>query len=154
MKTITLTVYANKRTKPEQGTFEVLTVDQVKAWAVPVSKPCTNCDHGKLSLTFQSADHVARFNTMYATAHSVGDTIQIDCGGCGGSQTRLVDTTPSHVWFVTINGDARQAKVNGKVRTWKRDTGRVELPVKYGLYEYATFDTSDIESGRLLRRIS
>ena len=25
-------------------------------------------------------------------------------------------------------------RVNGKVKTWKRDLGRVEVPVKWGLY--------------------
>ena len=26
-------------------------------------------------------------------------------------------------------------KINGAVKTWKRDTSRVEVPLKYGLYE-------------------
>jgi hypothetical protein len=30
------------------------------------------------------------------------------------------------------------AKVNGKVRTWKRDVKRIEVPIKYGMYSYAT----------------
>ena len=49
-----------------------------------------------------------------------------------------------HIWFRTISGDARQCKVNGKVRTWKRDLNRVEVPVKYGLYEYSTLTADDI----------
>lgn len=27
-------------------------------------------------------------------------------------------------------------RVNGKVKTWKRDTSRVQVPVKHGLYRY------------------
>lgn len=27
-------------------------------------------------------------------------------------------------------------KVNGKVRTWKKDKSRVEIPVKHGMYTY------------------
>jgi len=44
------------------------------------------------------------------------------------------------VWFVANDGKARQLTVNGAVRTWKRDSGRVEVPIKYGLYEYGCFD--------------
>ena len=50
----------------------------------------------------------------------------------------------SHIWLRTRNGDARQVKVNGKVRTWKRNAGRVEVPFKYGLYEYGKLQASDI----------
>lgn len=50
----------------------------------------------------------------------------------------------SHIWFQAINGEARKCKVNGKVRTWKRDPERVEIPVKYGMYEYGTFTEQDI----------
>ena len=31
-----------------------------------------------------------------------------------------------------------EAKVNGAVKTWKRDTDRLEVPIKYGLYSCAT----------------
>ena len=59
----------------------------------------------------------------------------------------------SHVWFYTAQGDAKRAKVNGKPKTWKRSPERVEVPLKYGLYEYATFDENDIANGRLLREV-
>lgn len=52
--------------------------------------------------------------------------------------------THSHIWFVDVSGKARQCKVNGKVRTWKRDPERIEVPVKYGLREYAVFTAADI----------
>ena len=44
-----------------------------------------------------------------------------------------------HVWFTATDGSARQCKINGKVRTWKRDANRIEVPCKFGLYEYCTF---------------
>ena len=50
----------------------------------------------------------------------------------------------SHIAFLDTNGQSRVCKVNGKVRTWKRDPHRVEVPIKYGLYEYGTFYASDI----------
>lgn len=55
-----------------------------------------------------------------------------------------------HVWFVANSGDARRIKVNGQPKTWKRDATRIEVPLKYGMYEYATFDSRDIANGRLL----
>ena len=44
-----------------------------------------------------------------------------------------------HVEFIGTQGDLRHCKVNGAVKTWKRDATRIEIPVKYGMYEYATF---------------
>ena len=54
----------------------------------------------------------------------------------------------AHIWIVCNDGKARQCKVNGKVRTWKTDPRRIEVPLKYGLREYTTFDVTDI--GRVL----
>ena len=57
-----------------------------------------------------------------------------------------------HIWFRGIgkDKDARRAKVNGAPKTWKRDSNRVEVPIKYGMYECARFDARDIADGRLL----
>lgn len=52
-------------------------------------------------------------------------------------------STHNHIWIHGNQGDARQVKVNGAVRTWKRDPSRVEIPVKYGLYEYHTMDARE-----------
>lgn len=49
-----------------------------------------------------------------------------------------------HITVRDRNGYARQVKVNGKVRTWKRDANRVEVPFKYGLYEYGVLQARDI----------
>lgn len=43
------------------------------------------------------------------------------------------------VMFLDNNGRVRGLTINGRPRTWKRDPSRVEVPVKYGLYEYGTF---------------
>ena len=59
-------------------------------------------------------------------------------------------TYGQHVWFRAVQGDARRAKVNGAPKTWKRDATRVELPLKYGLYEYARMYESDVAQGRIL----
>lgn len=53
-------------------------------------------------------------------------------------------TRERHIWFKANNGKARRCKVNGAVRTWKRDATRIEVPVKYGLYEYGVLTASDI----------
>lgn len=46
---------------------------------------------------------------------------------------------------VTDNaGQLRHCKVNGKVKTWKKDPTRFELPLKYGMYEFVRFSENDI----------
>lgn len=50
----------------------------------------------------------------------------------------------SHIWVRDLRGNARTVKVNGKVRTWKRDPNRIEVPCKYGLYEYFLLTAQDI----------
>jgi hypothetical protein len=37
-------------------------------------------------------------------------------------------------------------RVNGKVRTWSRDPGRIEIPCKHGLREHFTFTERDLAS--------
>ncbi len=56
----------------------------------------------------------------------------------------------SHIYALSNSGDARRVKVNGKVRRWKREPDRIEIPVKYGLYEYATI--TDIKRVLILER--
>lgn len=36
-------------------------------------------------------------------------------------------------------------RVNGKVKRWKRDPDRVQVPVKRGLYEYGYIDNGNFE---------
>jgi hypothetical protein len=45
----------------------------------------------------------------------------------------------SRAYFRTVDGIARMLTVNGQPKTWKRDASRVEVPCKYGMYEYSTF---------------
>lgn len=55
------------------------------------------------------------------------------------------------IWFIGTDGSARRIKVNGAVRRWKRSPDRIEVPVKYGMYEYGTFTASDFGfNGRAL----
>lgn len=61
---------------------------------------------------------------------------------------------PQHVWFVTNQGDAAKAKVNGRPKVWKTRPGEVELSLKYGMYEYAKFTEREIADGRLLKPVS
>jgi hypothetical protein len=57
-----------------------------------------------------------------------------------------------HIWFRSISGDARECKVNGAPKTWKRDASRVEVLIKYGIYEYYTFNQSELS--RLLVEVT
>ena len=48
-----------------------------------------------------------------------------------------------HVTKKNADGSAMRAIVTS-VKTWKRLPGRVEVKVKRGIYEYATFDENEI----------
>ena len=49
-----------------------------------------------------------------------------------------------HIWFIGLDGKARQLKINGQPKTWKRSPGKVRIPVKYGMYEYLYFTEQDL----------
>lgn len=44
-----------------------------------------------------------------------------------------------HRLFIALDGTARTVKINGRPKTWKTRPGDVDIPVKYGMYEHATF---------------
>ena len=48
------------------------------------------------------------------------------------------------LWFVSIQGDARRCRSNGRVKRWKTDPNRLEQPVKYGLKECGRFDANEL----------
>jgi hypothetical protein len=52
---------------------------------------------------------------------------------------------PQHFYMIDRNGNYRVVARNGKVRRWKRDTDRIEIPCKYGMYEYFTLYNKDIQ---------
>jgi len=47
------------------------------------------------------------------------------------------------IWVLARDGSARRVKVNGAVRRWKREPDRIEVPFKYGMYEYGTLYARD-----------
>lgn len=53
--------------------------------------------------------------------------------------------TGSHAPIRDQHGNVRTAKINGRVRTWKRNVNRIEVPLKYGLYDYLTDTAIDGE---------
>lgn len=48
-----------------------------------------------------------------------------------------------HIWALARDGSAVRVKVNGTPKRWKKDPDRIEVPYKYGMYEYGTFYTRD-----------
>lgn len=48
-----------------------------------------------------------------------------------------------HAKIVDRHGRVRDIKINGAVKRWKRDVNRIEIPCKYGLYEYFTLTNHD-----------
>ena len=54
-----------------------------------------------------------------------------------------------HKTAVNKSGRPLRVKVNGKPRTWKRQPEKIEVPVKYGLYEYAVLTQLNIHEWEL-----
>lgn len=48
------------------------------------------------------------------------------------------------------NGPERW-RVNGKVKTWKRDASAISVPIKHGLYEYGYVTASNLHLFNLER---
>lgn len=48
-------------------------------------------------------------------------------------------------WLASSSGDAKQVRRNGNIKRWKRDANRVEIPVKYGLYECLRLTEADLD---------
>lgn len=36
-------------------------------------------------------------------------------------------------------------RINGKVKTWKRNPDKIEIPIKHGLYDYGYLDNSNLD---------
>jgi len=49
-----------------------------------------------------------------------------------------------HKTAVNKSGKPLRVKVNGQPKTWKRTPEKVEVPVKYGLYEYARLNEEEM----------
>jgi hypothetical protein len=45
-------------------------------------------------------------------------------------------------------GQCRRWKVNGQVKTWKRDRGRIYVPLKHGLRSYGAITETDFVNGK------
>lgn len=48
---------------------------------------------------------------------------------------------------ILLDNRGKRWKVNGQVRTWKRDPNRVRVPLKHGLYAYDFVDEHDFREG-------
>ena len=49
-----------------------------------------------------------------------------------------------HIRNKNADGTAQRWKVNGKIRGWKRDINRIEIPIKNGLYNYGYLNNSNL----------
>lgn len=46
---------------------------------------------------------------------------------------------------IMVTDTGKRLKVNGKVKTWKRSPEKVQIPYKYGLYDYGYVLETDLE---------
>lgn len=56
--------------------------------------------------------------------------------------------TTNDILYHEINknadGTKQRWRVNGKVKTWKRDVNRIKIPLKHGLYMYDYLTENDL----------
>ena len=52
--------------------------------------------------------------------------------------------TLEHTENTNADGTPQRWRVNGKVKTWKRDASRVQVPIKNGLYNYDYLTENDL----------
>lgn len=56
--------------------------------------------------------------------------------------------------FITNQGPiVKTATVNGKPKIWKRTPHKVRIPLKYGMYEYASFEHEGISDSDIFPRL-
>ena len=48
-----------------------------------------------------------------------------------------------HLENRNADGTPQRWRVNGQVRTWKRDKNRIEVPLKHGMYAFAILTPQD-----------
>ena len=56
--------------------------------------------------------------------------------------------------FTNANKTPRRWRVNGQVKIWKRDPNRIQIPVKYGLYNHAYLCHGTINNKIYMRSIT
>ena len=49
-----------------------------------------------------------------------------------------------HVREKNSDGSALRVRVNGRVRTWRRSPGKIQIPTKYGMYDSHTIDEREL----------
>jgi hypothetical protein len=49
---------------------------------------------------------------------------------------------------ILVDNYGKRWKVNGMVKTWKREEGRIRIPLKHGLYTYDAITGADFEPVR------
>ena len=56
-----------------------------------------------------------------------------------------IGTILYHVHNRNVDNTPQRWRVNGMVKTWKRDLARVKIPLKYGLYGYDYLTENDLD---------
>lgn len=54
-------------------------------------------------------------------------------------------TVLHHVSNRNADGTPQRWRVNGKVKTWKRNPGRVQVPIKHGLYNHDYLTENELD---------
>jgi len=54
-----------------------------------------------------------------------------------------------HVKFKNTDGTPARFRINGKVKTWKRNTEKIQIPIKRGLWEFGYLTESNLHEFNL-----
>ena len=50
-----------------------------------------------------------------------------------------------HITLENADGTPLRIRVNGKIKLWKRDDTRIEIPMKHGLYNYMYLTADNLQ---------
>ena len=58
-----------------------------------------------------------------------------------------------HRYLKNADGSPQKWRINGKLKTWKRQPNRFSIPIKRGLWEYGYLTESNLEDFNLEEKI-
>jgi hypothetical protein len=64
------------------------------------------------------------------------------------------DCIYSNQFTMADNSTPRRWRVNGQIKTWKRDPDRIQIPVKHGLYDHAYLCHGEINNKVYMKSIT
>lgn len=55
------------------------------------------------------------------------------------------------IGYYYANGEAAHVRINGQVKTWKREPNRIKIPFKYGIYDHGYITEDNLNKFTLVK---